>query len=67
MCRKYKRDPRVSDEDMAWLKGQCASCINFNGFHCEVSNHGRDAGDGKTYVSDSGREIRWEDDCDDEE
>jgi len=62
-CGKYHRDPRVPNEDLAWLGRSCGSCLHCNAFTgCQVSNRGKDAGDGRTYISDSGKVFKDEED-----
>ena len=56
-CGKYFCDYRISQEDLEWLGiGSCATCVHCNSITgCEVTPRGKDTGDGKTYISDSGK------------
>ena len=62
-CGKYFKDERVPSEDLNWLGKSCATCVHCNSITgCEVTPRGKDAGDGRTYISDSGRiyaEDEW--------
>lgn len=56
ICYKYVRDEQVSKEDFKWLGKSCATCVHCNSITgCEVTPRGKDVGDGRTYISLSGR------------
>lgn len=66
ICEQYQLDARCASDVRSGEIGEgCISCRFCDSFgRCRVSNRGRDAGDGRTYISLSGRRETLETDED---
>lgn len=66
ICSSYKLDPRCAEDVETGFIGEgCISCIHCNSITgCNISRRGKDAGDGRTYISDSGARVTLEDETD---
>ncbi len=66
ICANYELDPAcarfVEDGEIGEGCISCRHCHPITG--CRVSRRGKDAGDGRTYVSDSGARYTLEDETD---
>lgn len=67
LCQHYETDARSAAEVRSGgLPRGCISCRHAPSLGpCRKTGRGRDAGDGRGYLSLSGRVERWEGDADD--
>ena len=67
ICLHYETDARCAGAVRSGdLPRGCISCLHAPSLGpCRMTGRGRDAGDGRGYLSLSGRIESWEDDADD--
>ena len=65
-CANYELDPQcAADVESGFIGEGCISCRYCHPIiGCRLSRRGKDAGDGRTYISDSGAHVTLEDEND---
>ena len=69
ICSRYKLDPYcASAVKNGEIDEGCISCKHCHPITgCRISRRGKDAGDGRTYISDSGSRVTLEEENEEEE